>query len=156
MLLIELVVAISLVVSLVSLYLGFGSWLKTRKAVAVIKGILNTRSTKMVRPRRRYLVFEIIAVSGSLPHVRKPDIEGALESSCRLLYGVLGYSIIRPTIIYYDESRGVGILSFKHNWRNHVFLLLSLTREVGGVKVVVVPRATTGTRRKAMDYVRRA
>ncbi len=153
--LLEVLVAVSLVVSLISLYLSFRSWLRVRKVIAVVRGVLATKRTKMLRPRKRYLIFEVVAVSGDLSRVRKPGVEDALESSCRLLYGVLGYSTIKPSLIYYDESRGVGILSFRHSWRSNVFLLLSLIREIGGVKVIVIPRATTGTRRKAMDYVRK-
>lgn len=153
--LLEVLVAASLVISLMSLYLSFRFWSRVRKVVAVVRGILATKRTKMVKPRKRYLIFEVIAVSGDLSRVEKPDVENALESSCRLLYGVLGYSTIKPSLIYYDESRGVGVISFRHSWRNNVLLMLSLIREISGVKVIVVPRATTGTRKKAMDYVKR-
>ncbi|MCS7098966.1 MAG: Rpp14/Pop5 family protein [Sulfolobales archaeon] len=144
------VVLAALVLSLISLYLSFTSWLRLRKTVAVVRAYLGARRSRLVKPRKRYLVFEVVALSGELSGIGRGQVEEAIERSCRLLFGFLGYGSMRPTLVYYDESGGVGILGFKHLWRNHVLLLLSLVREIGGAKVIVVPVATTGTRRKAM------
>ncbi len=140
----------ALAASLLSAYLGIVAWRRTRRAVIVLRTLLGDRASRPARPRKRYMVFEIVAISGDLARVRRADVEEAVKRSCQLLFGALGYGAARPTLVYYDESRGVGVLSFRHTWRNHVFLLLSLIREIGGVKVVAVPTSTTGTRRKAM------
>lgn len=137
-------------ISLVALYLSVASWLKMRRAVSLVRSALGNSKTKIVKPRRRYLVFEIIAVSGDLSHVRRDHVEKALQKNFQLLYGLIGYGAARPSLVYYDESRGAGILAFKHLWRNNVFLLLSIIKEINGVRVLVVPVTTTGTRKKAM------
>lgn len=141
--------------SLVALYLSISSRSKAKKAVALVRATLSSGKTKLAKPRRRYLVFEVVTISGDLSRIKKNHVEEAVQKSCQLLYGIVGYGAIRPSLVYYDESRGVGVLTFKHMWRNHVFLLLSLIREIGGVKVLVVPVATTGTRKKAMSTVKR-
>ncbi|MEM1622808.1 MAG: Rpp14/Pop5 family protein [Sulfolobales archaeon] len=142
-------------ISLAALYLGVSSWLKVRGIASLVRSTLSSSKAKVAKPRRRYLVFEIIAVSGDLSHVRKDHVEKALQRSFQLLFGLVGYGAARPSLVYYDESKGAGILTFKHLWRNHVFLMLSLIKEINGVKVFVIPVATTGTRKKAMKALKR-
>ncbi|MEM2007387.1 MAG: Rpp14/Pop5 family protein [Sulfolobales archaeon] len=150
----EYVLLVSAVaVSLVSLYLSMSSWLKARRAVFLVRSTLGSSRAKLTKPRKRYLVFEVIAVSGDLSHIKKDHVEKAVQKTCQLLYGVVGYGAARPSLVYYNESKGAGILAFKHVWRNHVFLVLSLIREINGVRVFVVPIVTTGTRKKALKVL---
>ncbi|MCX8185183.1 MAG: Rpp14/Pop5 family protein [Sulfolobales archaeon] len=130
--------------------------MKSKKAAAIVRAALSIRKSKLVKPRKRYLVFEIIAISGELSNIKRSHVEEAIKMRSQHLFGFLGYGSVRPSLIYYDESEGVGILGFKHLWRNHVFLVLSLIRDIGGVKVIVVPVATTGTRRKAVKLAKKA
>ncbi len=147
--------AAALAASLLSAYLGVLAWRRASRISAVARALLGSRAFKLARPRKRYMVFEVVTVSGDLSSIRRASVEEAVRKSCQLLFGALGYGAVRPTLIYYDESRGAGILAFRHLWRNHVFLLLSLIRDINGVKVVVVPVLTTGTRRKAMKALER-
>lgn len=143
-------------VSVASLYLSVTSLLKVKRVLSLVRSALASGRTRPVRPRKRYLVFEVVALSGELTNIKRGHLEEAIQRSCQLLFGVVGYGAARPSLVYYDELRGVGVLAFKHVWRNQVLLTLSLIKEVNGVRVTVVPLLTTGTRRKAMDAVRKS
>lgn len=143
-------------VSVASLYFSVASLLRMRKALALVRSALDGGRARPVRPRKRYLVFEVVALSGEVPPIKRAHLEEAVQKSCRLLFGVVGYGAARPSLVYYDELKGVGVLAFKHVWRNHVLLTLSLIKEIGGVRVTVVPLLTTGTRRKAMNAAKRS
>lgn len=150
-----IVLAAAVSVAGISLYVSISSRVKARKCVTVLRELVNYKKTKVSKPRKRYMVFELIPVSGELSGLGRRHVEEAIENVSKLLFGTLGYELMRPTLVYYDESRAVGIISFKHSWRNHILLALSLIKEVGGVKVMAVPVKTTGTRRRALEYIKK-
>lgn len=150
-----LLLLVALALSAISLYFSLWSLRRSGKISAMMRTFLGGRGERVVRPRKRYLVFEIVTISGDLSGIKKSHVEEAIERNYQLLFGSIGYASARPSLVYYDESKGAGIVSFKHVWRNHVILLLSTIREINGVRVITIPVSTTGTRRKAVEVVKK-
>ena len=153
--LLEVLVAVAVATSLASLYISLATYLRVRRALRVVRGALARGVGRLVRPRRRYVVFEVVPISGDLSSVSREELEDALARAYRELNGLVGLSLARPTLVHYDRSRGLGVLAVKHLWRRHAILAMSLVREVGGVRVLLNPLRTTGTRRKALKYLER-
>jgi len=153
--LLEVLVAVAVATSLASLYISLATYLRVRRALRVVRGALAKGVGRLVRPRRRYVVFEVVPISGDLSSVSREELEDALARAYRELNGLVGLSLARPTLVHYDRSRGLGVLAVKHLWRRHAILAMSLVREVGGVRVLLNPLRTTGTRRKALKYLER-
>ncbi len=153
--LLEVLVVVAVAASLASLYLSLAAYLKARMAVRVVKGSLAGSLGRLAKPRRRYVVFEVVPISGDLGSLSREELEEALSRSYRELNGLVGLSLARPTLVHYDRSRGLGVLAVKHTWKRQAILAMSLVREVGGVRVLLNPLRTTGTRRKALKYLER-
>jgi ribonuclease P/MRP protein subunit POP5 len=151
----EVLAVLALVVSLVSLYLSLATYSRVRRVVRVVREALGAGTGRPARPRRRYVVFEVVPISGDLGSVSREGLEEALTRAYRELNGAVGLSLARPTLVHYDRSRGLGILAVKHLWKRQAILAMSLVREVNGVRVVLNPLRTTGTRRKALEYLER-
>lgn len=151
----EVLAVLALVVSLVSLYLSLATYSRVRRTARVVREALSAGTGRPARPRRRYVVFEVVPISGDLGSVSREGLEEALTRAYGELNGAVGLSLARPTLVHYDRSRGLGILAVKHLWKRQAILAMSLVREVNGVRVVLNPLRTTGTRRKALEYLER-
>jgi len=153
--LLEVLVAVAVATSLASLYLSLATYLRVRRAVRVVRGSLARGLGRLAKPRRRYVVFEVVPISGDLGSLSREGLEEALTRAYRELNGLVGLSLARPTLVHYDRSRGLGVLAVKHTWKRQAILAMSLVREVDGVRVLLNPLRTTGTRRKALKYLER-
>jgi len=96
------------------------------------------------RPRRRYLVFEVIPGG-----VGENELRRSLEEAARRLAGEAGLALSALTLVEYSESTSRGIIRFRHEYKALALAVLGLVREVNGSRVVLVPLATTGSLRRA-------
>jgi len=70
-------------------------------------------------------------------------------------YGVGVYRKASPQIIFFDEAKGVGVIRVLHTCTKHLIATLGLTKRVGNTNCILIPLKTTGTLKKAKEYIRK-
>lgn len=123
-----------------------------RRRLASVLGSLRTyRDLKRAvdklgrRPRRRYIVFELMA-ERSIPQDR---VEEAIKGVVREYLGLAGLTGSGVSLVYYEEARGRGVLRVSGEYRYQVLGLLGLLRRIDGARVIVIPLAVTGSIKRA-------
>jgi len=113
------------------------------------RDVLRARRILARRPRRRYIVFEVIPGG-----FREEEVWGAIRATAERLAGLLGLSLSSLTLIDYDEERSRGIVRVRREYKGLALAVLSMTRRVSGTKVLIVPLATTGSVKRARRLLR--
>lgn len=112
------------------------------------KAIEKARRTAAMKPKRRYIVFEIIP--GNLDYA---EVEAALNEALRKLVGIVGESSSRMKLLYFDKRRSRGIIGVRREYKYLALAVLGLTRSIAGRRVVVIPLAVTGSIKRAKQLV---
>jgi ribonuclease P/MRP protein subunit POP5 len=108
------------------------------------------------RRRRRYIVFHVIYEGEEPPPPE--EVEKAIIRAVERLAGQLTVAAARLQLVYYDPTRGVGILRATHDTKYLVLAGMALVRMVAGRRAVLIPIRTTGTikaAKKALALPRR-
>ncbi len=96
------------------------------------------------RPRRRYIVFEVVPAGAG-----REEVERAIEDAARAVLGLVGLADSAVKLVDYDESTGRGIVRVRHTYKYVALAVLGLVRSINGRPAMIVPIATSGTIRRA-------
>ncbi len=113
------------------------------------RDLVRARRSLSSRPRRRYIVFEVVPGGFSEEEVRR-----AIEESASRVAGALGVSLSGLGLVEYDASTSRGILRVRREYKGLALAVLGLTRRAGGSRILVVPLATTGSLKRARRLLR--
>ncbi len=97
--------------------------------------------------RRRYIVFYVIAEERE--GISPEKLEKAVREAVERLYGLIGAGDAYPQLVFYDPREMAGIIRTTHTAKHIVIAGLASVRKIDGVRVVIVPIATTGTIKRA-------
>ncbi len=97
------------------------------------------------RPRRRYIVFEVVPAGA----VDAESLEEAVRSVLKELKGLSGLAEAGIKVVEYSPETGRGILRVRRGYKYIALAVLGLVRRVNGKKVLVLPLATTGSIKRA-------
>ncbi len=104
------------------------------------------------RPRKRYIVFEILAEKP----ISEQDLRAKLYSSARRVLGDAEFAKSGFQIVYYNKTTMRGILRIREPFKLKALGVLGLVREINEIQVLISPIATTGTIKRAKkiaDYL---
>ena len=102
------------------------------------------------RPRRRYVVFEVVPAHGD-----EAEVERTVYSVLESVLGLVGFSDAGVKLVEYNAETGRGILRVRHTYKTLALAALGLIREIGGRRVAVVPLAVTGSVKRAKRLLKR-
>jgi len=103
------------------------------------------RRKKHGRIRKRYIVFAVI----SEQDLGKKDIEKAIRSIWKEIFGELSLSRADPQLIYFEPSIQRGIIRIRHVYKKECLALLGIIHETNGVKCLLIPITVSGTLKRA-------
>jgi len=107
--------------------------------------IMRIRRELSRRPRRRYIVFQVIAntdISERMLH----------QSLMRTVRRLLGSAFVADSglqLVYYNPVTRKGVIRVRHVYKDAVLGTLGLTRKIGEASAIVVPILTVGTVKRA-------
>ncbi len=149
----ELVLALALVASYACIALLLVRVRRLERRVSMLAGLVEKAVSfdrvvrklerAMRKPRKRYIVFRVVSEEPIDPE----SVERAIADKFREVVGEVGYTLARPRLI--QGGGDCWILRVRHTYKNHAIAVLGLVREVDGVRVLLVPVATSGTIRRA-------
>ncbi|GAB6147692.1 Rpp14/Pop5 family protein [Stetteria hydrogenophila] len=101
------------------------------------------------RPRRRYIVFEVIPAEAA----DAGSLESAIRETLKGLTGVVGLAESGVKLIEYQPGSGRGILRVRAGYKYAALAALGLVRRINGRRVLIAPLATTGSIKRARRLV---
>ncbi|MUM64452.1 ribonuclease P [Acidianus infernus] len=111
-----------------------------------IRKIKNKKDIKS----KRYIVFYIISEDQK---ISQKNIEEAIRSAVKELLGSMWLEISNPRVIIYLNDSNEGIISTNRAGYKAVIASLPLVKAVDGKKVLIVPKRTTGSLKKAKRLI---
>lgn len=108
------------------------------------RDIAKARQKMASRPRRRYIVFEVVPGG-----VSEGELREAIVSTTRRIAGETGLALSGLALILYNEETSRGVIRVRHTHKNLALAVLGLTRHVSGKRVLLVPLASTGSLKRA-------
>jgi RNase P/RNase MRP subunit POP5 len=111
-----------------------------------IRKIKNKKDIKS----KRYIVFYII---GEDQKISPKNVEDAIRSAVKELLGSMWLEISNPRVIIYLNDSNEGIISTNRAGYKAVIASLPLVKAVDGKKVLIVPKRTTGSLKKAKRLI---
>ncbi|ACR42002.1 Rpp14/Pop5 family protein [Saccharolobus islandicus] len=110
---------------------------------------LNIVKNKKIVRAKRYIVFYVIAES----KVKGDDLERVVRNSLKDLLGNVWLNIANPKVVTYKEDTQEGIISTNRIGYKAVLASLPFAKEINGNKILIVPRRTTGSLKKAKKLI---
>lgn len=114
-----------------------------------LRKLLASKTTTIKKPRKRYIVFSLV----SEDKLSLESIDKAIRDTLIKYYGESIYGKASPRVILFDENTGRGILRVSHLFVDHAIATLGLVKEIEGKRCLIIPIRTTGTLRKAREYL---
>jgi len=111
-----------------------------------IRKIKNKKDIKS----KRYIVFYIISEDQK---ISPKNVEDAIRSAVKELLGSMWLEISNPRVIIYLNDSNEGIISTNRAGYKAVIASLPLVKAVDGKKVLIVPKRTTGSLKKAKRLI---
>lgn len=112
------------------------------KAIKIIK---NKKDIKA----KRYIIFYLVFDERDAKAINVSEIENAIRNSVKELMGRIWLEIANPRIILYLDDKKQGIISTNRAGYKAVLASLPLVKNIGSTEVLVVPKRTTGSLKKA-------
>jgi len=140
-----------LLISLILLVVVLGLLFKSIKYYIGLRKLVEAKIKPVGKPRKRYIVFTALCEEKT----SLKDLEEALREMMIKYYGVGVYRKASPQIIFFDEAKGVGVIRVLHTCTKHLIATLGLTKRVGNTNCILIPLKTTGTLKKAKEYIRK-
>ncbi len=137
--------AIVAVLTLYTLYLHR----ELRRLRTLLDTLLSPRREALTRDRRlrrRYIVFSLITEAG---YPDKKSLESALRRSFARYFGEAELVKADPQLIYYDEKLGRGVIRVAHTHVDKMLAAIGLTKNIAGIKTLILTLKTTGTLKRA-------
>jgi len=153
--------AITLLAAIIAIIASLYAVYTARRTRSLLEGALEAASLReriarslakaRVRPKHRYIVFEVATTR----RVPRDELAKKIREAAVKTLGLTGLVDSGLQLVEYDESTRRGILRVRHTYKYHALAILGLVREVGGERVLIVPLATSGTLRKARKEAKR-
>ncbi len=139
----DLVSLLSLAISLTSLLVVIILYRKLSKIPGIFRPSKNVKNPKA----KRYIVVDVL--SGG--PISTDEIERGVREAVRLMFGQVWLDLANPRVVYYIE--GKGIISTNRIGYKVVLASLPKVPEVTNRELLVVPRKTTGSIKKAKRLI---
>ncbi|WP_338601156.1 Rpp14/Pop5 family protein [Sulfolobus tengchongensis] len=104
---------------------------------------------KKIVKAKRYIVFYAITES----KVKGEDLEKIVRNSLKELLGTMWLEIANPKVIIFREDTQEGIISTNRVGYKSVLASLPFAKEINGSKILIVPRRTTGSLKRAKKLI---
>lgn len=114
-----------------------------------VKALVENRFKNTRKPRKRYVVFTVICEE----EVCFDSVESAVREKFIEYYGESTYHKASPRLILYNEKSGRGIIRVLHTCTDYLIAVLGLIKKINNRNCIILPIKTTGTLRKAREYV---
>lgn len=124
---------------------------KIAKYYSAFKGMLEAKTATYKKPRRRYIVFTTLCESS----VSRVGVEKSIREKIAEYYGQGTLHKASPHVVFFDEKTGRGIVRVLHTCVDHVVAVMGFIKNIEEVKCIVIPIRTTGTLKRAREYVSR-
>ncbi|MEM0000954.1 MAG: Rpp14/Pop5 family protein [Desulfurococcaceae archaeon] len=125
---------------------------KTARYYKAVKSMLEAKTTTSKKPRKRYIVFTTLC-EGSVSQV---EVEKSIKEKITEYYGQGTLHKASPHVVLFDEKVGRGVVRVLHTYVDYVVAAMGLVKNIEGRKCIVIPIRTTGTLKKAREYIDRA
>ncbi|MQL54822.1 Rpp14/Pop5 family protein [Acidianus ambivalens] len=128
------------------------TWLSILTYLILAKNNLYIRKIKNKKDIRskRYIVFYIISEDQK---ISPKNVEDAIRSAVKEFLGSMWLEISNPRVIIYLNETNEGIISTNRAGYKAVIASLPLVKAVDGKKVLIVPKRTTGSLKKAKRLI---
>ncbi len=136
----EALVLVSLIVSLVSFIVSIMS---LRRDLRVFRPSKNVKNPKA----KRYIIVDVV----SAKEVSLKEVESVVRSAVKEMFGMVWLDLSNPRVIYYLNNKG--IISTTRIGYRVVLASLPKTYDLSGGTILVVPRKTTGSVKKAKKLI---
>ncbi|MDT7900504.1 MAG: Rpp14/Pop5 family protein [Acidianus sp.] len=128
------------------IWLSILTYLILAKNNLYIRKIKNKKDIKS----KRYIIFYIISEDQK---ISPKNVEDAIRSAVKELLGSMWLEISNPRVIIYLNDSNEGIISTNRAGYKAVIASLPLVKAVDGKKVLIVPKRTTGSLKKAKRLI---
>jgi ribonuclease P/MRP protein subunit POP5 len=128
------------------IWLSILTYLILAKNNLYIRKIKNKKDIKS----KRYIIFYIISEDQK---ISPKNVEDAIRSAVKEFLGSMWLEISNPRVIIYLNDSNEGIISTNRAGYKAVIASLPLVKTVDGKKVLIVPKRTTGSLKKAKRLI---
>ncbi|MFP3164494.1 MAG: Rpp14/Pop5 family protein [Acidianus sp.] len=127
-------------------------WLSILTYLILAKNNLYIRKIKNKKDikSKRYIIFYIISEDQK---ISPKNVEDAIRSAVKEFLGSMWLEISNPRVIIYLNDSNEGIISTNRAGYKAVIASLPLVKAVDGKKVLIVPKRTTGSLKKAKRLI---
>ncbi|MCE4627688.1 MAG: Rpp14/Pop5 family protein [Desulfurococcales archaeon] len=131
--------------------LAYAEARRVRELLEAVLGSARARELARIRrafsrkPRRRYIVFQVI----SDDDVSEKSLYQAIMRSARRLLGSAAIADSGLTLAYYNAATRRGVLRVRSDYKNAAMAVLSTVRRAGNSNILAVPITASGTIKKA-------
>ncbi|MEM0001840.1 MAG: Rpp14/Pop5 family protein [Desulfurococcaceae archaeon] len=122
---------------------------KSLRYFRAVKTLMENRVKGVKKPRKRYVVFAVICED----RVLFKSVENAVKEKFVEYYGESMYHKASPRLILYDETTGRGVIRVLHTCTDYLLATMGLIKKINDKNCIMLPIKTTGTLRKAREYV---
>lgn len=146
-------IALSAVASL-AMVLSVLAYAEARRVRVLLEAVLGSARARELskirrafsrRPRRRYIVFQVVSDGD----VSEKSLYQAIMRSARRLLGSAAVADSGLMLAYYNAATRRGVLRVRSDYKNAAMAVLGTVRRAGDSNVLAVPITTSGTIKKA-------
>lgn len=144
--------AISLALAMLSAAIALRAHREVRRLGLQLDALMGVKGGRAVKKlRKRYVVFAVIAEKCP----ERAALEEAVRAKLSELFGKSAEHKASPYLVFYDGAACLGVIRVSHIYKARLIAALSMVKEAGGAKCLVIPLRTTGTLKSAKKYMER-